>query len=97
MITKLDSVASKKQIQQRFHPPAIFEHSVAHANERPQKGMMSTLNMENSPNMNSSIIYPGPIFSGMYEYNPSDFTNDEPPVLNPLTLSCMSLLFGKEK
>lgn len=75
MITKLDATAGKKQIQQRFHPPAIFEHSVA--NERPQKGT-SVLNMENSPSMNSSF-YPGPIFSGMYEYNPSDFTDEEPP------------------
>jgi len=92
MITKLD-MTNEKQIQQRFHPPAIFEHSVAH--EKPQKGA-SILNMENSPSTNSSI-YPGPILSDMYQYNPSDFINDKPLVFEPITLSCIGLLFGKEK
>lgn len=77
MITKLDTTAGKKQIQQRFHPPAIFEHSAAHTNERPQKGA-SILKTENSS------VYPGPIFSGMYEYNPPDFVDDEPPVFKPI-------------
>ncbi|XP_029156876.1 uncharacterized protein LOC114929484 [Nylanderia fulva] len=72
MIAKLD-VTSKKLIQHRFHPPAIFEHNVAHANRKPQKEISDT---KNSLNANSSTFL-GPIFSGMYEYSPSEFFDDE--------------------
>ncbi|XP_072758334.1 uncharacterized protein [Anoplolepis gracilipes] len=73
MIAKLDVTAGKQLIQHRFHPPAVFEHNAAHANGKPPRGMSNT---ESSLNVNSSTFL-GPIFSGMYEYSPSEFLDDE--------------------
>lgn len=80
MIAKLDATSGKKLIQNRFHPPVNFEHNIAHANGKPQKG---TLNTESSLNLNSSTFL-GPIFSDMYEYSPSEFLDDEPLVPKPM-------------
>lgn len=79
MIAKLDATTSKKLIQHRFHPPAIFEHNVAHVNRKPQKGTSDT---KNSLNANSTFL--GPIFSGMYEYSPSEFVDDESLIPKPM-------------
>ncbi|XP_018361971.1 PREDICTED: uncharacterized protein LOC108760463 [Trachymyrmex cornetzi] len=83
MIAKLDE--GKKRIQQRFNPPAsgfFIKDSFASSNGRPQKGA-STLYTESSPSINSSA-FPGPIFPGIYEYNPSPVPDDESPMSKPI-------------
>lgn len=83
MIAKLD--AGKKRIQQRFNPPAagLFDKdSFASSNGRPQKET-STSNTESSPSINSSA-FPGPIFPGIYEYNPNPIPDDESPMSKPI-------------
>ncbi|XP_071564360.1 uncharacterized protein [Temnothorax nylanderi] len=84
MIAKLD--AGKKQIQQRFNPPAagLFDKDpIPYANGRPQKGA-SISDAENSPSINSSA-FPGPIFPGIYEYSPmGPVLDDEPPMSKPI-------------
>ncbi|XP_012056594.1 PREDICTED: uncharacterized protein LOC105619685 [Atta cephalotes] len=83
MIAKLDE--GKKRIQQRFNPPAggIFKKdSFISSNGRPQKGA-STSYAESSPSINSSA-FPGPIFSGIYEYNPNPIPDDQSPMSKPI-------------
>ncbi|EFN65397.1 hypothetical protein EAG_04980 [Camponotus floridanus] len=80
MIAKLDATVSKKLIQHRFHPPAIFEHNVAYANRKPSKG---NSNAESSLNTNSSTFL-GPIFPNMYEYSPTKFLDDESLMSEPM-------------
>lgn len=73
MIAKLNT--AKKQIQQRFNPPAsaIFNHDDVPANGRPQKGMSSL----NSGGFNASS-FPGPISFVTYEYEPPEYLDDKP-------------------
>ncbi|XP_029670898.1 uncharacterized protein LOC115240068 [Formica exsecta] len=81
MIVKLDATSGKKLIQHRFHPPVNFEHNIAYANGKPQKGSSNT---ESSLIVNSSTFL-GPIFSGMYEYSPSEFLDDESLIPKPIS------------
>ncbi|EFN80033.1 hypothetical protein EAI_10732 [Harpegnathos saltator] len=76
MIAKLN--VGKKQIQQRYNPPAagLFGHDDAPMNGRPQKGT-STSNSGGFSGVNSSS-FPGPISLAMYEYGPPEFIEDKP-------------------
>ncbi|KAL0119336.1 hypothetical protein PUN28_009719 [Cardiocondyla obscurior] len=78
MIAKLN--ASRTRIQQRFNPPAagLFSKD-SYTIDRPKKGAI--MDPESSPSINSSS-FPGPIFPGVYEYNPT-FIDVEPPMSKP--------------
>lgn len=82
MIVKLNG--GKKQIQQRFNPPAssIFSNDDAPTNGRPSNGRppkgTSTSNSADFSGVNASS-FPGPIsFANAYEYGPPEFLEDKP-------------------
>ncbi|XP_066601130.1 uncharacterized protein [Prorops nasuta] len=60
-------IPRKQDIQARFHPPASFEHSVAHSNAMRQQ-------MEPNPNK-----YLAPIYSSNLNYKPDDYYTDKRP------------------
>jgi len=71
-IAKLDAMTGKhRQIQHRFHAPAMFDHT----NGKPQKGA-SASNMEGTSSANS-FPFPGPLAPDAYEYSPPGFSDSE--------------------
>ncbi|KAK2582250.1 hypothetical protein KPH14_004596 [Odynerus spinipes] len=83
LLAKLDSTKSKAQIQERFHPPASFEHSAKQVASNPPMPSASDSGSDGPP---SSAIsgYSRPIYSGTYDFKPSgydkpkDYLSDKP-------------------
>ncbi|XP_043461326.1 uncharacterized protein LOC122497951 [Leptopilina heterotoma] len=84
MIAKIKSLHLKKNVQDRFHPPAPFEHVLAHENanrqqNRPSSGGFSNpsaLDMRPSPVGPDITFTSKPMISGTYDYPPSNFDSD---------------------
>ena len=91
MVAKLDSLVRQKA-QERFHPPASFEHSIAHGNalkyqNRPNSGSVSgsgsgsgfssSSSSISRPPVGPDITYTRPVLSDTYDYQPSNFGSDD--------------------
>lgn len=76
MVARLDGQAqARKQAQDRFHPPAIFEHDIAHGNAAKSKPQPSPPSQDSSP---PSSGYSAPVFPGSYDYSPPSFIDAKP-------------------
>ncbi|KAI4482576.1 hypothetical protein M0804_008429 [Polistes exclamans] len=87
LLAKLDSTKSKSKIQDRFHPPASFEHNVKQQIVSSGPTPMSSMSADTNPNIPSSSSISGysrPIYAGPYsiktnDYNkPKDYLMDKP-------------------
>ena len=81
MVTKLNSMAGRYQVQERFHPPASFEHSIAHGNAMNQKKKpipeIASFSSSNSrPPRGPDITNTKPAVSNNYDYQPFNFAPD---------------------
>lgn len=82
MVSKLNSMPVRHKVQDRFHPPASFEHVLAHENAKKQQNrpgsgysIPSNLNQNPAP-MESDITFTKPMDSDTFDYPPSNFDSD---------------------
>lgn len=70
MVSRLDALTARKQAQDRFHPPAVFEHEVAHANVIRQQQANPISSRPSASSSSSGPSSPQLDFPGSYDYKP---------------------------
>ncbi|XP_011496393.1 PREDICTED: uncharacterized protein LOC105361011 [Ceratosolen solmsi marchali] len=65
LLAKLEGLEGRNRPQKRFHPPASFEHTLAHSNSLRQQSASSELINTSS---NDNVIYQKPVVSMTYDY-----------------------------
>ncbi|XP_015601781.1 DNA-directed RNA polymerase II subunit RPB1 [Cephus cinctus] len=83
MVAKMNSLSGKTRAQERFHPPAIFEHDVAHSNSLKHQAdssdssdsssSSSSSYSDSSDNSGPPNFDNTPVFPGSYDYKPPDY------------------------
>lgn len=74
LLAKLDSAKSKINIQERFHPPASFEHKAKQQQQQQQvPSSPADPSPDNPPSSSVSGYSTRPLYVGPYNYKTSDY------------------------